>query len=456
MSHVPPATNSPVHRLLLLAVAATLTLSACGVREDSAAPPQASQAPTVRAEQPLPPSRQPTLVPTAAVDSSQGQVAPTPVPTCTFGGIAGSEPQEPALEAYTFAEPQVLLSGQSISISGWLPDSRRVLITRADHAAKKQAIEIWDVQRGQTQRWGERLLGNAPPLWLEAQQSVAFTDGNAQNQIVLRTSQGPGASVAEAAQELASPHIAANPDGRQLLFATRGAGTQLQVLDLMAPQPQARPIAPPLPPRQPQQQAQDVQGRARAPLQAAWSPTGTWTALYNDTGFYLQDTASEQLCTVELGMHPDGPFWAASARWSPQGRFLALLTNVGSGPPFAFRNLVVLDTVTGQLRTLEFGTPFVFETVWGPSDRYLLALGRVARDEDTRSLLGLFLIDVFSGVAQRVLPEKTFASGHYDDGAGGVAWSPDGTNVLVKCPLLTQERPSRIAEDRICLISVTP
>jgi len=245
-------------------------------------------------------------------------------------------------------------------------------------------------------------------------------------------------------------------DGRRMLFATRAARTQPQVLDLMAPQLQARPIAPSLPARQPQQSAQDAsQGQARAPLQAAWSPTGTWTALYNDTGFYLQDTVSGQLCAIDLGMHPDGPFWAASARWSPQGRFLALLTNVGSGPPFAFRNLVVLDTVTGQLQTLEFGTPFVFETAWGPTDRYLLALGRVARDEDTRSLLGLFLIDVFSGTAQRVLPEQTFGSGLYDNGDGGLAWSQDGAKVLVKCPLFTRERPSRMAEDRICLISVT-
>ena len=155
---------------------------------------------------------------------------------------------------------------------------------------------------------------------------------------------------------------------------------------------------------------------------------------------FLLDVDSGQLCELNFGG------WAFLARWSPDGRYLAIIRNQEPSLPANSTELAVLDTATGKLYTLGVvpkelpGRHYVDDIAWAPDNYHLLTLGSIlsfpgcAPDcpKDTR----LYLVDFLSGQIKPLTSQ--FAA---NTPGTNLDWSPDGSKVLALCP-------------KLCLISV--
>jgi len=143
--------------------------------------------------------------------------------------------------------------------------------------------------------------------------------------------------------------------------------------------------------------------------------------------------------------------WAVKAHWSSDGRYLAIIRAMVSSSPVSLTDLAVLDTGTGNLITIgvipqEMGKKhYVDDFVWAPDNRHLLAIGHVPSFQNTgqAGISGLYLVDFISGQSVNLLSAYTF---YANMSQNNLAWSPDGSRLLIRCP--TYE------EDRVCLISV--
>jgi len=420
-------------------------------------PPQSpTPVPSPSATATLPPSRPPATptrppsppprTPTPRPYPPPGTPAPTPVPRCTFAARPAPEVPGPSLDAYAFSEPRVVLTHTSaIGIAGWLPGGQRLLITRLIPNQPREYVETFNVQTGELQQYGERHSVGAKPVWLTAERAVAFGDFSlADRQFMLRINRGEGAPVEEAATGLAAPYLAVGPNGRRVVFFTKAAKEQPQAFDASQAQRQAFPFTLPLMPWQ------DLptlgQQIGPEPYRAAWHPDGNRIAFYNDTGFFLADPATGQICEVDLGPHVDGKRWAVDARWSPNGRYLATLTTVGDSARFI--DLTLIDTSTGERRHLDLGHQYLYAIAWAHNSRDLLVVAELGADE-RGSLQGLYVVNATTGDSRQILVDHQFI------GAGfwGAAWSPTGQAIALACPTIMLTEPT-IAEGRLCIIAV--
>lgn len=170
--------------LILGALAIMLTLTFGGLQADEKPASQDFQSPI---ETPTPPGTPAT--PT---------VAPTPVPCCSFAARSAAAELATPLEAYRFSEPRVVLTHTSATgIAGWLPDNQRLLITRLMPEQSREYVEIFNVQTGELQRYGERHSFDAKAVWLTTTQAVAFVDVSSDRQVVLRISRGESGPMEE-------------------------------------------------------------------------------------------------------------------------------------------------------------------------------------------------------------------------------------------------------------------
>jgi len=430
--------------LALGALAVALALTFGGLRRDVKPVSQAFQSPI---ETPTQPPYPPPATPTLPGPPATPTVAPTPVPRCTFA--ARPVPAEPAppLEAYQFSEPRVVLTHTSaIGIAGWLPDGQRLLITRRIPGQPREYVETFNVQTGELQRYGERHSFDAKPVWLRAEQAAAFADVSPDKGKVLRISRGEGIPVEEAATELAAPYLAASPDGQRVVFFTKAAQTRPEALDVAQAQRQLLSFTLPWPSwRDLPVLGQQV---GPEPYRAAWHPDGNRVAFYNDTGFYLADLVTGQICEVDLGPHLDGKRWTFHVQWSPNGRYLAALTTVGD-PAVGFSDLTLIDTNTGERRHLDLGLQYLYAATWAPNSRDLLVVAQKGTTESGLGLHGLYVVTAATGDAREILAGHQFIV----TGAWGVEWSPNGQTIALACPLVAPEKPL-ITEGRLCIISV--
>lgn len=394
----------------------------------------------------------PIETPTPAAPAPIPTVAPTPIPRCDFTpSAAPSEPKQ-SIDRYSFSEPQVVLTHTSaIGIAGWLPDSQRILITRDVPGQARQSVETFDSKTGELLRYGERYGFPTKPIWLAAEQGVAFTDATPDKQIVLRMSRGANRPAEDVVSGLASPYVAASPDGRQLLFFPKETKERPATIDLAQARQEAFPF--PLPLLSPEDLHAIGQSFGPDPYQAAWNPQGNRIAFYNDTGFYLAEWATGQVCTLDLGRVIDGTVakrlrWAYYAQWSPNGRYVAMLTTAGD-LAVSFSELTILDTVTGEVRSLQpeqFINPgqyYVSDLAWNDNSRNLATRAAVAV-EDGVMYEALYLVDVISGKQTQILSQSRFTGG---DWGWNLAWARNGQALIVNCPTST--------EGRLCLVEIT-
>lgn len=417
--------------LALGAMAVALALTFGGLRTDTEPPSQAFQSPI---EPPAPISPPPRATPTPPGATS------TPIPRCTFGsGLAPEVSSGPSLDAYVFSEPRVALTNApALGIVDWLPDSQRLLITRGISGTNRQTIETVDIRTGETRVYAKRRSAGQKPVWATTLDGIAYTtvvDG----QVELRFSQGDPELTQWQADGLASTFLATDPSGQWLLYLLDGKRPQLLNLTTKATQSVGVDLSQ-------WEYSTPLQQAPPTIYQMAWRPGTSQVAFHNNVYFFLVDVESGQSCEVDLGWEGGVPSWAVVARWSPDGRYLAMLTTTGV-PPVGFVDLSILDTATGELRSMHPevyinpGQYYVTEIAWAPNSHVVAILAAVEEKEGAL-YRGLYLVEVATGRNRRMLPQTRIV---FPGGNAGwnLAWSPDGSYLAVTC-----------LYDPLCLIEV--
>ncbi len=393
------------------------------------------------------PTAQPVATQEATVTPVQtAPVTLTPAETVMPTETAQPEPTSPVpgLNDYVFGEPKVVLTNtrRYIAIAGWLPDSEHILITRGDpERPQMEFIETFNTRTEDVQRFGERHWMQGRPLWLPTLQGVAYADWVGKEYRVLYLSRGEAAQKQTVATELSSPYIAADPPGQRIVFFTEATSEHPLLWEVQQETAHSLPFA--LAPL-------SYSGPTR-PLDycIAWHPSEDKVAFYNNYHFFVTNLGTGQIQEIELGTDNYGrALWAMNAQWSPDGRYIAMLTTSGD-LPVEFSELTILDPVSGELRSMHPeqyvypGQYYVTDVAWGPDSYHLVVLAVVREDEIGVEYEGLYLTEVDNTEFQRLAPEHEFGGAWGEE----LAWSPDGLRLAVLCP--TSE------EGRLCIIPVS-
>lgn len=401
-----------------------------------------------------------SLPPTISGDTFEESNAPLPKQplACNFP-LAQIMAEESAPASYIFSEPQIVLtSSYPIDIVEWLPDNQRVLVTQYIPSANQQSIELFNPQTGERDVYAVRTRIDEPPSWLPESNAVIYPAMNiisidkVKNRYEftrqVRLSIGDFENTQLVADNLLHFYIAVKPGRNQIVYLTEkqltkgnaSLETQQSVAFDSTQWEYRRAIFPP-------------------PIyKMTWRPGTSQVVLYSngDTGGYtfLLDTDTGKVCEIDLGNEGDKSGWAEITRWSPDGRYLAIIRSWGT-LPINFSDLGILDTVTGNLYTIQIAQgenisrQFVEDIAWAPDNNHLVAIGSIfpfsgdGSSSQGNKQTGLYLIDVVSGQNIHFLPDHEFSAGWPGT---NLSWSLDGSQLLVRCP--TPE------EEKLCLISV--
>ena len=183
-------------------------------------------------------------------------------------------------------------------------------------------------------------------------------------------------------------------------------------------------------------------------------PGGSHVALYADPYLFLLDNGQSRVCEVDLGVGPGedrSPLFPIEAKWSPNGRYLAMITTARyPGQLGSFSRLTVLDVVTGKFIQPSVPARFVTDIDWAPTSQHVLILGDISQARG-RPAYQLFLVDVVSSDSRLMMPQQMWGPlGSLPGWA--FAWAPNGKELAIKCPVMLEAQPT-IVEDRVCLIS---
>jgi hypothetical protein len=174
----------------------------------------------------------------------------------------------------------------------------------------------------------------------------------------------------------------------------------------------------------------------------AWRPGTSQIFLYSfangEPGYtFILNTDTGEICELNING------WAVLARWSPDGRYLAVDMSQKSERPIDPTILVVLDTLTGYLYTSEVipkelpGIHTVSGIAWAPDNRHLLVLGSALSfphcDPNCYEETKLYLVDFLSGQIDPILSDYQFIS---NNAGTNLAWSSDGSKIIALCPAL--------------------
>lgn len=370
---------------------------------------------------------------------------------CTFP-LAQTITEESTPENYTFSEPRVVITPEAndsiAEIVDWLPDSQRVLLVQNFDDTTKQNIELFNPQTGHIQLYATRNQSFDPPAWVPGLNAVVYPDMNILKNDTTNhrdefsrqvwISQGDPNSLRLIADNLTQFYVAVKPDGSQIVYQS---DKQLSNLDasLSAQTPITFDPA-----RWDYRQSSNSLALS---FKTAWRPGTSQIFFYSygtgSMGYtYILDVDSGQLCELNFNG------WAFFGRWSPNGRYLAIVRNQESSFPSNSTDLAVLDVATGKLYTMGItpketvGRHYVEDIAWAPDNHHLIALGSILSfpgcapdcSEDTR----LYLVDFLAGQVDSLIPTRQFTA---NNPGTNLAWSPDGSKVLVLCP-------------KLCLISV--
>ncbi len=454
--------------LVLVGLAVALAMTFSGLRREVQPLSQALQSPI---ETPTLPPYPPPATPTPPGPPATPTVAPTPIPRCTFAARPAPVEPGPPLEAYQFSEPKIVLTHPAaIGIAGWLPDGQRLLITRDVPGTNRQSIDVLDVQTGELSTYAEREGSSGKPVWLAALKAVAYL-----TLVAEKGEEQPIRYHPELWISYGSPQrveclisdvwgaLAVEPDGKRLWYFSRANLDRPQQLNVetKAIQPAPLDLAPLRYPKYPEP-VQSMLGLSA--FQIAWHPDGSQLVFYTQPWTFLFDMRTNQICEIDLGRsEPENmPIWAMEAKWSPNGRYLAFITigslpdqASGTGAAILYTDLTILDTRTGDLRTLQPapdinpGQHYVTDIAWAHDSRHLAVLGLVRMDEVGIAYDGLFFVDAVSGEFRRILPDHEFG------GAWGweAAWSPSGSLLAVLCPRILNTSPPT-GEGGLCTVQV--
>jgi hypothetical protein len=391
----------------------------------------------------------PTVMATLEANSATAAKQP---PRCTFP-LPQTTTTEFVPKEYTFSEPRVVLTADAhIEIVEWLPDNQRVLITQDFRDNNQQNIVLFNPQTGAMQIYATRDRIGKSPRWLPELNAVIYPVMNVLKEDKINhryeytrqvlISRGNPNNTQLIADNLTDFSIAVKPGNSQIVYLSDKhlfkRNASLEALQSVAFDPI-------------QWDYRQTSGVLSASYNMAWRPGTSQIFLYNlgDLGGYtfLIDTDNGQICEIDLGSVGNENGWADIARWSPDGKYLAIIRTWGSRPVDT-SDLVILDTMTGKLSVMKIipsdmeGLHFVNDIAWAPDNRHLAVIGQILYQN--QDILGsLYLVDFLSEQSILVLSDQNLGSGLGD---ANLIWSHDGSQLLVKCP--TSQ------EDRLCLFSV--
>jgi hypothetical protein len=403
----------------------------------------------------------PSLPTAANAPEESSALAPKQPPACTFP-LAQITTAESTPEKYTFSEPQVVLNANHnlYNIVEWLPDNQQVLITQdlyntrkneADHMLR-QSIELYNPETGESKVYAIRYRIDEPPSWQSNLNAVVYPamnflgiDANT-NQLKFTRQAWVSREDSKSAQMLTDylPQF--------YLAVQSGSSATLYLSDKKISK-RDRSLKDTEPVSFDMTQWDYVKGRrSEIPLsyKMAWQPGTAFMFLYGDgaqrfAGYtFILNTNTGQVCELNLGG------WAIKARWSSDGRYLAII-RAHEHFPISSSDLAVLDAVTGNVYTArvtpekEKGKHYVDDIVWAPDSYHLLAIGSFSpyTNPSDGDQSRLYLVDFLSGQSDDILPTYTFYAASSKD---NLAWSPDGSKLLARCPT--------IQDEQICFIKV--
>jgi Tol biopolymer transport system component len=403
-----------------------------------------------------------TPIPPTAIISPTATSTLTP-PQCTFP-LAQITTEESMPERYTFSEPQVLLTApvKIYNIIEWLPNNQQVLITVDQYSTRekendkflRQSIELYDPETNASQVYAIRHYVEEPPSWQPVSNAVVYPemnfmgiDENTRNRKFTRqvwVSYGNPNSSQMLADNLPQFPVVVKPDGSETVYLSDkriskrdGSLSALSSVPFDLIQWNYR---------------QAGSDEFPVPYKMAWQPGTSLIFLYSNGGMekgggytFILDSNTGRICELNLGG------WAVKARWSSDGHYLAIIRAEISAFPVNLIDIVVLDTATGNLYTAGVtpqemeGKHFVDDFIWAPDNRHLLAVASIIPFQGNRQegISGIYLVDFVSAKSDRLLPAYTFYASMGDN---NLAWSPDGSKLLIRCPTMKEER--------VCFVSV--
>ena len=396
------------------------------------------------------------LIPTVAnAPSDSNALEPKQPPACTFP-LAQTTTAETTPEEYTFSEPQVVLtdSDNLYDIVEWLPDNQWVLLTQDLYKDKnkilQQSIELYNPQTGGTQVFAIRNQTDEPPSWQPELNAVVYPVMNVigNDEVNHRykftrqiwVSQGNPQATQLIADNLPQFYVAVKPGGSEITYLSDKQIAKRNGLLKEIPS---------VPFNLDQWDHSKIRNGSPVSYKMSWQPGTSLIFLYSsgdlEGGYtFILDSNTGQVCELNLSG------WAGRAHWSPNGRYLAITRYQGIRPTDS-SDLAILDAVTGNLYTMRVtsqdveGRHYVSDIAWAPDNRHILVTGSVLPFQGTGQpdSRGLYLVDFISGQSDYILPTYRFSAG---SGRSNLAWSPDGSKLLVRCPT--------IEDERVCFISV--
>ena len=410
----------------------------------------------------------PTILPAAppSTPAALRATAQQP-PQCTFP-LAQTATTESTPEEYTFSEPQVVLTapqGNRYNIVEWLPDNQQVLMTEelrnvdvGNNKLIQESINLYNPETGESKVYAIRPLTYTLPSWQSELNAVVYPvinyfdiDKKAGTYKSIRqiwVSYGNPDTAQLLADNLPQFFLALRPGGNEMIYLS---DKKISKLDKSLKKLSSIPFDP----------AQWDYGKGRrdnnpVSYQVSWQPGTSLIFLYSGAGgsanggyTFVLDTNTGQICELVMGG------WADRARWSSDGRYLAIARSAVYVGFASSIDLVVLDSITGNLYTVGIisqeaeGKHYVSDFTWAPDNRHLLVLEDIPSTYDpyrTETIHHeLYLVDFISDQSLKLFPEsKSFVA----NGApwNNLAWSPNGSKLLVRCPAN--------GVDRICFIIV--
>lgn len=353
------------------------------------------------------------------------------LPLCIFDGNSYSQNSE----EFSVTSPQYAPSNSRVAFAAefnpeniqWMPSGKQLLITytTSDKAGSRETMAFLDVFSGTIRVIGERQFTYAPPIWLDNQKSIAYIEPGEGGNYNIFTKQLIEAAKSAVIAQTSQPYLAIGPNESLTLFSQMGKAqieivdakgsiqTMLNTADLLSvPEWDFGPSLP-------------------QPGRFAWNSTFEKLAINSPKGLFFLDIKSGSICHINLGEQNQEKLWPYYVRWSPNNRYLAMLTTSGTGI-VPFLNLTILDYLTGKLTQVfpddSNATSNIYFTdiTWSPDSQTIATL--VGRGENTGNQL--LFVDIATGNSKRVLPDANFYSGGV---AGKLDWSPDGDHIAYIC-----------------------
>lgn len=362
----------------------------------------------------------PTIA-SGSINVAASQETTTEIPLCIFDAQAVSQRATLPLNAYTFAEPRVVLtSSTQIELLQWVSETQSLLLLHhPDLSSPQDIIETLNLQTGDRRRYAEAQLTSFEPVWIASEQSVVFVERLSDGKQMMRLSRSITQPIIDLAIDIPGSAVVVDAVHQQVIRLTRTPDQQLQTVSVSYSEPALATKTFSL-------ATLNLQGRPGMDL----NPAGTNIAIYGREGFYIQERTTGALCQLDLGQVSADKRWGFWPQWSDDNRYIALITTYGvrEGDMVHVTDLMVVDTTTGQKKIIDLGGRNAYRVYWLPETHTLLAI--VADENDPNSnYKSLYLIDANTGDFKNIAPGQRF----FGIDRLGIEWSPSRKAVFVFC-----------------------